>query len=131
MLHALSILIMVKPWWVLEIANKSAGEWRVEDWLLAFILIEYPAKHYLVGGLEQFLCFHMLEIFGNNNSNWLTHNFQRGRSTTNQLFSLAGVSKISNEVHWSVHPGWPDLGVSYPIATSQTSLTYQVQGRVK
>ena len=35
----------------------------------------------LVGGLEQFLLF---ESAGNNNPNWRTHIFQRGRYTTNQ-----------------------------------------------
>ena len=95
--HALSILIMVKPWWVLEIAKKSAGEWRVEDWLLAFILIEYPAKHYLVGGLFVFLFFHILEIFGNNNSNWLTHNFQGVGQPPTSYFPWLGSLRLATK----------------------------------
>ena len=42
---------------------------------------------YLVGGLEHFLCFHILGINGKNSPNWRTHIFQRGRYTTNQWFN--------------------------------------------
>ena len=41
-------------------------------------------QHFLIGGLEHEV--YDFPYIGNSNPNWQTHIFQRGRSTTNQLW---------------------------------------------
>ena len=53
---------------------------------------------YLVGGLAHFLFFHSV---GKNNPNWRTHIFQRGGSTTNQLWLLW--ESDTTMYHWFIN----------------------------
>ena len=53
---------------------------------------------HLVGVLEQFPFFQILE-----QSSHLTHIFQRGRSTTNQSWSMAELVQLQLELHFQVH----------------------------
>ena len=76
--------------------ERNLIKWLVPKWgdfLPTFVVMQWWGKY---GKASWFGTFVIFPYLGNNHPNWRTHIFQRGRSTTNQLFS--------HEMEWRTNP---------------------------
>ena len=81
------------PWMTVLMGSKSTiysdfSHWK---WWFSIVMLVYQRvleyDYWLVVWNMAFIFFHILGIYiGNNNLNWRTHIFQRGGSTTNQIW---------------------------------------------